>query len=122
MRTHTIRYVAATLAFAAALAARTTLSAATQSGAPVDQSSVDETADAQTRYATKGVVKSASRTRLVVARSARRGGELTFVLTVATIREGSPTAGSTVSVRYRVEDHKLVATAFTVQPKTQVPK
>jgi hypothetical protein len=70
---------------------------------------------AASTHATKGIVKSVDDKKLVVARSARSGREMTFVLNPSTEREGNVTVGSTVEVRYRTEKKQRVATVVSVQ-------
>lgn len=70
---------------------------------------------AQTTHALRGVVKSVGVERLVVARSGPTRGDLTFVLTPSTLREGALAAGVVVSVRYLVEGTTLVATAVVAR-------
>jgi hypothetical protein len=53
---------------------------------------------------------------LVVTASGKKATDMTFVLNQATTREGSPSVGSVVSVRYKSEAGKMVATAVAVQP------
>ncbi len=67
-------------------------------------------------WAVRGTVKSVGPHRLVLTHPCRAGGDLTFVLTDATSREGIPTAGAVVSVRYRLEGSARVATAVAVRP------
>lgn len=66
-------------------------------------------------HAVRGVVKSTDATSLVVTRARRNTNDLTFALTPSTLREGSITVGSTVSVRYRTEGDTLVATAVVAR-------
>lgn len=66
-------------------------------------------------HAVRGIVKSVDAASLVILRSAQRTSEMTFVLRPSTEREGTIAVGATVSVRYRAEDHLLVATAVFVQ-------
>lgn len=62
-------------------------------------------------HAVRGVVKSVDHSTLVVTRTRRKASDLTFALNSSTIREGAIAVGATVSVRYYVESHTLVATA-----------
>lgn len=71
-------------------------------------------------HTTTGVVKSMDVTTLVITRSGRKGGEMTFVLDPSTQRQGTVEVGSSVSVRYREDGKTHVATAITVRgPKQQ---
>jgi hypothetical protein len=67
-------------------------------------------------HATKGVVKSVDATSLVITRSGRQKGDITFALSPGTERQGNVEVGSTVEVRYRTEGKSMVATAIAVQP------
>ena len=69
-------------------------------------------------HAMRGIVKSVSDSSLVIVRSRRSAGEMTFVLSSETEREGTIAVGSTVSVRYRPEGSTLVATAVSAHAET----
>lgn len=74
-------------------------------------------------HATTGIVKSVDATTLVIARTGRKPGDMTFALNPSTHREGSIEAGSSVSIRYREEGKTNVATAITAQrPKPQATR
>ena len=75
-------------------------------------------------HAVLGVVESMDDSSLVVTASGKKATDMTFVLNGSTTKEGSPAVGSTVSVRYKSEAGKMVATAVAVQPaaKTGKPK
>jgi hypothetical protein len=66
-------------------------------------------------HAVRGVVKSVDTSSLVIVRTGKKAGDLSFVLNPSTVQEGTPAIGSTVSVRYRTEGKTLVATAVTTQ-------
>jgi hypothetical protein len=69
-------------------------------------------------HAIRGIVRSIADSSMTIAGCGRRKtGELTFVLLPATHREGLPSVGGTVSVRYRREGDRLVATAISAQPE-----
>jgi len=70
-------------------------------------------------YATRGVVRSVDASTLVITRTGKTHGEITFVLTASTHREGRIAPGAPVSVRYRQEGKTNVATAIRVQRPTQ---
>jgi hypothetical protein len=71
-------------------------------------------------HATRGVVKSIDSGTLVITRSGRKRGDMTFTLDSSTHREGTVTVGTPVSVRYREDGKTNVATAIGVQqPKQQ---
>ena len=65
-------------------------------------------------YATRGVVTAFSRTELVVSRPRNRG-PITFTWSAATHVEGDLILGATVSVRYRDEGRRHLATAIAVE-------
>ena len=62
-------------------------------------------------HALHGVVKSVDATTLVVTRAGKSPGEMTFVLSPATHRDGAISVGATVQVRFRMEGDTRVATA-----------
>jgi hypothetical protein len=66
------------------------------------------------QHAVRGVVKVVRASALVVSRPGRRGGDMTFVITPSTDRDGTLVVGATVSVRYRTDGDSLIATAVTV--------
>src|SRR5262245_14108052 len=66
-------------------------------------------------HSVHGVVKSMDDSTLVVTPSGKKT-DMTFALNQSTTKEGSPAVGSTVSVRYKSEGGKMVATAVAVQP------
>jgi hypothetical protein len=71
-------------------------------------------------HAMTGVVKSINDTTLVITRSGKQTGEMTFEVDAKTHREGTVAVGAPVSVRYREEGKNHIATAITVQhPKQQ---
>ena len=72
-------------------------------------------------HATTGTVKSVNATVLVITRSAKEGGDMTFVLKPSTQREGKMAVGAPVQVRYREDGKTHVATAVTAQPAKQQP-
>ena len=73
-------------------------------------------------HAVHGVVKSMDDSSLVVTASGKKATDMTFVLNGSTTKEGSPAVGSTVSVRYKSEAGKMVATAVAVQPAAKTAK
>ena len=66
-------------------------------------------------HATRGVVKSATPTEIVVARPKNRG-DITIALSEATHVDGTIRVGAIVSVRYQDEGRRHVATAVAVEP------
>lgn len=70
-------------------------------------------------HSTTGTVKSVSATALVVARSGKGAGDMTFVLDPSTHREGVLDIGTSVSVRYRADGQSNIATAVTARPSAK---
>jgi uncharacterized protein DUF5666 len=66
-------------------------------------------------HATRGVVKSIDATSLVITRSGKNRGDMTFELNPSTERDGTINVGTPVSVRYRNDGKTLVATAIMPQ-------
>jgi hypothetical protein len=88
--------------------------------APAAASRTASTAQAPT-HATRGVVTFVGSTTLVVERSPRYGGNMTFLLNPSTERDGNVKVGSTVEVRYRTDAHQRIATVVTVEPAKAAP-
>jgi len=111
-----MRYIARTAVLLGALA----MSANAFAAAPqaTKTASTKKAAPAAASHSVKGVVKSIDNSSLVISR--KKGGDMTFVLDSSTAKDGSPAAGSDVSVRYRTEGKTMVATAVTAQPAKQV--
>ncbi len=73
-------------------------------------------------HAVRGVVKSISSFYVVIVTgSGKKAREMTFDLAPSTERDGNITIGAIVSVRYRVEGRKLVATAVSAPSPKQSP-
>jgi len=70
-------------------------------------------------HAVRGTVKSMSEAALVIVPSRRNTNEMTFVLGPSTHREGQMTIGATVSVRYRIRNQILLATAVSTHPEKE---
>jgi hypothetical protein len=71
-------------------------------------------------HAIRGVVKSISYFYVVIVTgSGKKAREMTFDLVPSTERGGNITIGATVSVRYRIEGRKLVATAVSAPAAKQ---
>ena len=66
-------------------------------------------------HATRGTVKSATQTEIVVARPKNRG-DISITLSPATHVDGAIRVGATVSVRYHDDHGRHVATAVAVEP------
>jgi hypothetical protein len=71
-------------------------------------------------HAIRGVVTSVSASVLVIKPSGKGATAMRFLVTPSTHREGNMTIGATVSVRYRVEDQRLLATAVSAHPEKQL--
>jgi len=70
---------------------------------------------AQSDHATSGTVKSISDTSLVLTKSGKKHHEMTFQLDKSVQKDGAVAVGSHVSIRYRDDGKKHVATAITAQ-------
>ena len=106
------------LSAALPLAAAVLLGSARGTAAPQSNGSPPphRTAPAATigTHATRGVVKSIDEKSLVLSRSSGGRGDLRFVLNASTQRSGTVAVGSTVEVRYRIQDKQRIATAVSV--------
>jgi hypothetical protein len=83
------------------------------------QTTVTERPGLMPTHAIRGVVTSVSASVLVIAPSGKGAGAMRFVVSPSTHREGNMAIGATVSVRYRVEDQRLLATAVSTHPEKQ---
>jgi transcription elongation GreA/GreB family factor len=91
--------------------------AATPAGAPSPAAeAAKSTKAADSTHATTGTVKSLSDKALVLTKSGKKHHEMTFQLGSSVHKDGPVAVGSHVSIRYRDEGSKHVATAITVQP------
>lgn len=70
-------------------------------------------------HSVQGVVKSVDASSLVITKSGKKGGDMSFKLDSSTQKDGSITTGSTVSVRYHMDGSSMVATA--VHPEAAKP-
>jgi hypothetical protein len=66
-------------------------------------------------HSVQGVVKSVDASSLVITRPGKKGGEMAFKLEPSTHQDGSIAAGSTVSIRYRMDGNSMVATAVNAE-------
>jgi hypothetical protein len=107
--------MAATLAIApvAAFAAQTT--STTHSSTHQSSQHHSSTKSTMGDHATAGVVKTVSPTELVITKSGKQAGEMTFVLNSSTKKEGKVDVGTPVSVRYKENGTSHVATAIMAQ-------
>ena len=117
-----------TFVLLAALTAAGAAQAATPQTATTKKPAATATAKpaAAASHSVKGVVKSMDASSLVITRSGKAGGDMTFTVNADTKKDGSPAVGSPVSVRYRTEGGSNVATAVTASAakpaKTQAKK
>ena len=122
-----MRKVLTTFALVAALAVAGAAQAA-QATAKKDAAKPAGTAKpaAAASHSVKGTVKSMDASTLVITKSGKAGGDMTFTVNADTKKDGAPAVGSAVSVRYRTEGSTNVATAVTAQAakpaKTQAKK
>ena len=84
---------------------------AAKSAVPAQPAPKTKAVKAPVAHATKGVVKSIDASSLVVT---TKGKDTTFVLDSATVKTGTPAAGSAVEVRYKTEGKQNIATAVSV--------
>ena len=87
--------------------------AATPGGTPAPAANAAKAA--QSDHATTGTVKSISDKSLVLTKSGKKHHEMTFQLDPSVHKDGAVAVGSHVSVRYRDDGKKHVATAITAQ-------
>ena len=107
-----MRYTLTALLLAGALAISG--SAFAQTAKPASSSTKPATKPPAT-HSVEGVVKSIDTSTLVITKSGKKGGEMSFKLDSATQRDGSITTGSPVSIRYRMEGSSMVATAVNAE-------
>jgi hypothetical protein len=111
-----MRYTLTALLLAGVLAVSG--SAFAQTAKPAS-SSTKSAAKPPATHSVEGVVKSVDASTLVITKSGKKGGEMSFKLDQATQRDGSITTGSPVSIRYRMDGSSMVATA--VKPEAPKP-
>lgn len=112
-----MRYTLTTLLLVGALMAST---AAMPQAAQTAKPAGAKPAAAAT-HSVQGIVKSVDASSLVITRSGKKGGEMSFKLEPSTHQEGSIAAGSTVSIRYRMDGSAMVATAVNAEASTSAP-
>jgi hypothetical protein len=66
-------------------------------------------------HSVEGVVKSVDASTLVITKSGKKGGEMSFKLDSSTHQGGSITTGTPVSIRYRMDGSSMVATAVNAE-------
>lgn len=91
----------------------------TAMAAPVDVTVQHASTKAVAAHATRGVVRSLDSSTLVITRAGVRRGEMTFALDTTTQREGTLAVGTPVSVRYREDGKRHIATAIRALPDKQ---
>src|SRR5690349_802487 len=87
--------------------------AATPAGTPA--AAAKSSKAAKTDHATSGTVKSITDSSLVVTKAGRRHREMTFQLDPSVHKDGTLAVGSHVSIRYRDDGSKHIATAITAR-------
>ena len=70
-------------------------------------------------HATRGIVKSVDDTALVITRTGKMHGDMTFAINADTHREGTLAVGTPVAVRYHANGKTYMATAITAQQPKQ---
>ena len=109
-----MRYTLTTLLIVGALMATTMAMAQAAQTAQTAKPAAAKPAAAAT-HSVQGVVKSIDASSLVITRSGKKGSEMSFKLEPSTHQEGSIAAGSTVSIRYRMDGSSMVATAVNAE-------
>jgi hypothetical protein len=111
-----MRYTLTAFMLAGVLAASGLASA--QTAKPASNSAAKPAAAkpaAAATHSVQGVVKSVDTSSLVITKSGKKGGDMTFKLDPSTQRDGSIATGSAVSVRYRMDGSSMVATAVNAE-------
>lgn len=112
-----MRYTLTALTLAAALI--TSGAAVAQTAKPASTASAKPAA----LHSVEGTVKSVDASSLVLTKSGRKGGDMSFTLDSSTQRGGTIAVGSKVSVRYHQDGATMMATAVNAEsPKTQAKK
>jgi len=109
-----MRHRAAAVLLAGGLALLPFAARPAASSPPNTQAKPGDSDSAPATHATRGVVTSVDATTLAIERFAHRG-EMTFQRLPTTRVEGEIVVGATVSVRYREDGARHVATAIAVQ-------
>jgi hypothetical protein len=78
--------------------------------------SVNRSTPVASNHSLSGVVKSVDSTRIILTRTGKTPGDVTFVLSPTTQREGPIGVGAIVQVRFHAEGHTQVATAILATP------
>jgi hypothetical protein len=101
----------------AALSASLSIAApAAHTSSAAEQAESARSAATVPNHSLTGVVKSVDATTLVITRAGKSPGEMTFVLTPATHRDGPIVVGAAIQVRFRVEGRTQIATALRAAP------
>ena len=112
-----MRHRITTLLLAGALAAVPIGAFAAQAGKPAAQPAAKHASTKAATHATMGVVKSVDDNMLVITRSGKDAGDMSFGLNSSTQRKGTIAVGTAVSVRYHDDGATHMATAITAQPQ-----
>jgi len=114
-----MRYTLTALMLVGLLATSGLAIAQTAKPAASAKPAVEKSASTAT-HSVQGVVKSVDASSLVITKSGKKGGDMTFKLDSTTQKDGSIATGSPVSIRYRMEGSSMVATAVNAEaPKAQ---
>jgi hypothetical protein len=76
-------------------------------------------AHAAATHSTRGIVKSIDAATLVITRTGKMAGEMTFAVNPATHLQGTVAVGTSVAVRYHEDGKDNVATAISAQQPKQ---
>jgi hypothetical protein len=109
-----MRYTLTALMLAGVLATSGIAFAQTSKPAPSTAAKPAKSTSAAT-HSVQGVVKSVDASSLVITKSGKKGGDMTFKLDPTTQKDGSITTGSPVSVRYRMDGSSMVSTAVNAE-------
>ena len=96
--------------------------AATAAASQKSQTASKPASSKAATHAAGGVIKSIDGNTLVVSRSGKNGGEMTFVMNDSTDRKGNLAVGTTVSVRYHQDGTTNVATAVHAEQAGKATK
>ena len=113
-----MRIITATLLLVGALVAAPMSALAQSSSSPAKPKATTAT-HATATHAARGVVKSMDSNTLVISRSGKKTGVMTFTLSDTTQRSGTIAVGSPVSVRYQKAGKTDIATAITAEQTAQ---
>jgi hypothetical protein len=91
-----------------------------QTSKPASSTAAKPAAKPAATHSVQGVVKSIDESSLVITKSGKKGGDMSFKLDPSTQKDGSITTGTAVSIRYHMDGSTNVATAVNAEaPKSQ---